>query len=161
MKKLALILIILAHQSIFLFSQDRINVIIFIDNQLVLEHNISKSFLIIGKEDSIHFEYELGRGLILKEDGGLGKLEQLPRNTDIQFCFVYFDESPKTIKLNVKPYYFLEKFICFSVYDFSKKRNKKIFSQKLGYGYDAILPSRHISLPRKNKRAARKSKPPW
>jgi len=131
-------------------SQERLNVLVSVNNNIAGSFNLSNSFLLVHN-DTINLVYKMGRFEINTDD--FAKLNKYCKEEDVFLNFNFFESCPyqKTysFKLKLKLDLLLQEYLFLKVYNFSTF--PKAFISKTGYGFEYVSPLRSSVLPKNKK----------
>lgn len=136
-----------------IFSQEKINVLLMVDDVVTGSFNVSDSYL-IAQNDTIKLRYEMGRFEF--DDKRL--IERIEKNIDVSLCFKYYSSCNNVFynyNIKLKLPFLLQDYLLIKVYNFKNYPNT--FSKNTGYDREIISPLGGEALPRKKKKNRNKN----
>ncbi len=134
-----------------LFSQERLNALVSVNNNVAGSFNLSNSSLLVNN-DTIKLVYKMGRFEIDAND--LMKLKNCNKDEEIFLNFSFFETCPSqktySFKLKLKLDLLLQEYLFLKVYNFSSFPTA--FINKTGYGFEFVSPIGSSVLPKNKKR---------
>jgi hypothetical protein len=135
--------------------QEKLNVLVTVDDVITGPYNLTDSYLIIGK-DSINLKYEMGRFELVNTE----ILKSFNSNNEVSLNFRYYSSCPKQksyyYKINLKTSLLLQDYLLLKIYNFEMYPN--VFKTNIGYGFEYISPIVSEVLPTKKKIKRKKCK---
>jgi len=131
-----------------IYSQDRLNIVLTVDD--VIPYSLENSNLVL-ENDTIQLQYKMGRFLVTETDlvklKSAGKLKEVSLNINYTtFCPV---QEHYTYSIYLKSDLLLQDYFLLKIYNYSSY--PKVFGKKAGYIFGYESPLGFIGLPSKNK----------
>lgn len=130
------------------FCQEKLNVLVTVDEVVTGSYNLSDSYLIINK-DTVSLKYEMGRF----ELANLEILKSVNSHTEISLNFRYFTFCPEQksyyYSIKIESSLLLQDYLLLKIYNFEMYPN--VFMKNIGYGFEYISPLASEALPKKKR----------
>jgi hypothetical protein len=130
------------------FSQEKLNVLVTVDEVVTGSYNLSDSYLIINR-DTLKLKYEMGRFELANTE----ILKSVNSHTEIRLNFRHYTSCPEQksyhYSIKIESSLLLQDYLLLKIYNFEMYPN--VFMKNIGYGFEYISPLGSEALPKRKR----------